>query len=372
MTTHHPLISLKDLCAKDGTPYFELSLPESYHTTTPTVARDLTSIQIFDLRAAHVYCGLAQDVVMFGHALVHTRDGQFVFEGQCHQSHDLEDFNKTAHTFITARQTPAFQDYVEEECLFFGGPVDNPPNFGHFMFEFLPRLAVFDFCGLLGKFPVAVYDHFPERWLDFLELLGVPRSRIIKIPARESPAFRKVWVSSACNYRDRNAVTRTWPAGLYWLRERMLKSVLPNIRDKKLIYIGRQNVTWRRITNEPELIAFLEGYGFDCSPMESLSPRAQIACISRAAVVVAAEGAGTILTQFAPHHCIIILLSPRAIGGLWGGRGAAMTLGQTYKWIQCSEQSEQSELNADFSVDTAMLKGHIDLALAMIARGLGQ
>ena len=100
-----------------------------------------------------------------------------------------------------------FKTYIEEECIFLGGMhiektpegdlVPPSPNFGHFIFEYLNRFAIFDLHGLTHKLPVVIYENLPERWIGFLELLGISRDRLIRIPEIETPAFRKVWVSSA-------------------------------------------------------------------------------------------------------------------------------------------------------------------------------
>ena len=94
-----------------------------------------------------------------------------------------------------------------------------PVNFGHFLFEYLNRIAIFDVCGLANKFPVVVYDNLPDKWLGFLEMMGIPRERIIRVPVDRPPAYRKVWVSSACHYRSTGGFYHMWGAGLHWMLE---------------------------------------------------------------------------------------------------------------------------------------------------------
>ena len=200
------------------------------------------------------------------------------------------------------------------------------PNFGHFIFEYLNRLAIFDHYGLTAKLPVVIYQEIPERWAEFLDLLGISKDRIIRVPIVKAPAYRKVWVSSACHYRDAAGKFHFWTAGLHWLRFRMFSAIGgPKLQDRRRLYLGREDATWRKIVNEGEVKQLLEKYGFEFPSMSKLNARSQIEAVSGADVIVSAAGVGSTLSHFAPEHCINIVLAPRHVGKDFGAAWAPLS-----------------------------------------------
>ncbi len=381
--TLRKVTTVKALCKASGTPYHELCFDDRH---SGMIAKVLESTELIDIRPPYVYCGLLKDVHIFGRTFIRSRDGSYVFHCQSYQNYQNYRFGECAEAFIESREDRLFTNYIEEECIFLGGMwsepepeygfshlMPNPPNFGHYIFEFLERLAVFAPYGLLKKLPVVIYENVPERWLGFLELLGIPASRLIKIPILDSPAFRKVWVASSPNYRDTSGAMRVWGGGVHWLRLAMFEGIGgPRLNQKRRIYLGRQSAKWRRVVNEADVMRLLEEYGFDCRPFEALSTREQVENISGAEIVVAPVGAGTVLTHFAPEHCINLICLPREQRGMWGGYYSAVQLRQVYEWVTCQPDPNSrpwsgNVIDADFIIDTTVLKDKIERALHLIS-----
>jgi hypothetical protein len=380
------LSTVQTLCEASNTPYHEACFDESH---SRLIRKFLESTEQWDLRTPYVYCGLVQDAHIFGRSFVYTKSGSYVFKCQSYQSHNGFMFDECAAAYIDSR-ADLFTDYIEDECIFLGGMNVEPTpegsshllpggtNFGHFIFEYLSRLAIFDIYGLLGRLPIVMYDFIPERWIDWLVLLGIPKDRIIRISVEKAPAFRKVWISSACHYRDSDGRYRMWASGLHWSRYQAFKAVGgPRPGAKRRIYLGRGSAKWRRVVNEPEIIEMLAGYGFEFPAMHEMSPREQIEAISGAELVVAAGGANTILTHFAPEHCSIITMYPNKLmgQGLWGGLGAAILLRQLYERIdgEIVDTQQSRPINAagefefaDYKVDISTLKSKVETALRII------
>ncbi len=376
------LSTVKALCAAQKNPFYEVCGDDG---NVGMARRRLIENESTDLSPPYVYCGLVQDIQVFGRTFLYARDESVVFQCQSYQSYKLQGLEECLEAFIDRKRTELFKSYVEEECIFLGGmwtePTDHGlghvvygPNFGHFIFEYLNRLVIFDVCGLTGKLPVVVYDTLPERWIEFITLLGVPEERLIRVPIIDTPAYRKVWVSSACHYRDTAGKFRFWAGGLHWLRFRLLSAIGgPRIQDRRRIYIGREDARWRKIVNEDAVKHLLTRYGFEFPSLAQMSARAQIEAISGADLVVSALGAGSILTHFAPEHCINLVLAPPRVGtGFWGGLGGAIFLRQPYERIDCEAiESRDGRRDstygvdevADYQVDLGMLQGAVELAL---------
>ncbi len=347
-------------------------------THSKVVRKTLLSYETWTIHHPYIYCGLLEDVHIFGRSFVHTRDGVFIFHCQSYQNHRGFQFAALAEHCILKRED-LFQEYVDEECIFLGGGsveivlgkevegvFAKELNFGHFIFEYLNRLVIFDHYGLLDRLPVVVYDNIPEKWLDFVRLMGV--KRIIRVPIN-GPAYRKVWVSSAPHYRDSAGGFRFWAAGVHALRSKLLKAIgSKSVAKARRVYIGRQDALWRKVTNESAVEAVLRAYDFETPLVASLSAAEQISTVADANIIVCALGAGAVMTQFAPEHCIIILLGPDNVGhGVWGGLAAAMTLRQAYERIDCQPTAKADTQRAreliDFTVDLPTLKSTVETAI---------
>ena len=379
-------VSVKSLCAARNHPYHELCYDEAH---SGVVHKKIGSVDFWDIRTPYIYCGLVEDVHIFGRTFLHSMDDTVVFHCQSYQNHEMQGVEECIAAFVDARRPDLFKTYVEEECIFLGGTWTEPTaqglshevyghNFGHFIFEYLNRLAIFDLYGLTRKLPVVIYDCLPERWIEFIELMGIPKERLIRVPIVNSPAYRKVWVSSSCHYRDSMGKFRFWGGGLHWLRFRLLSAIGgPRVHERRRLYLGREGARWRKVVNEDAVKQLLAQYGFEFLPMGEMSARAQLEAISGAELVVSTAGAGSILLHFAPEHCINILLAPRGVGtGPLGGLAGAVVLRQVFDRIDCaSADVQQTErLNsgganelADFKVDLTLLQAKVEAALQLIS-----
>ena len=380
------LTSLKALCQAQGTPFHELCFDDAYGGV---VQRGISESFLAKVPTAYVCCGAARDVNIFSGTYVHTPADEYVFHGQSSQnSPKRAGFKSIVEAYIESHRETLFQSYVEEECVYFGGmwgifeePARNAhivpaSNFGHFIFEYLTRMAIFEVLGLTQRLPLVVCDELPDPWIDFIVLAGGSRDRLIRVPAARAQAYRHVWIASSCSYRDAGQHIRFWNAGLHWLRFRVLQSIGgPRISERRRIYIGREGALTRRIVNEPEVITTLARYGIQPVIMSELTPREQVEIVSGAELIVASLGAGNVISYFAPEHCANIILAPRDIGtGLWGGAGAALFSRQPYERLECEPVAggSASRLNlygrdelTDFRVDLKELCKLVEAAIKL-------
>ena len=79
------------------------------------------------------------------------------------------------------------------------------------------------------------------------------------------------------------------------------------------IYISRSLAKYRRIVNEPDLIAMLESFGFEIIHAEKLSFESQVKLFNEAKVILSSHGAGLTNMLFAPSSALVIeLFEPTA------------------------------------------------------------
>lgn len=372
--------TLEAHCAAAGTPYHVLAPSQAKGLM---VQKRLREAGVYHFGSPLVYCGLAQDVHVYGRSFLHTKAGE-ITHCQSYQNYNAYNWADARNAFIQPRDD-LWTEWLGEECVFFGGmnieatpkgpsyTLPGAANFGHFIFEYLNRLVIFDALGLM-HLPFVVYDCLPKRYLEWLKLFGV--RKFIFIPPSGSAAFRKLWVSSAPHYRGADGDFRIWSRGLYALREMAWKLLHVKQSAGRRIYIGREDAEWRKLINEDAVKAELAQHGFELPHLALLSPADQITIMRDAELVVAAAGAGTILTHFAPDHCVVIpLYSDANFGtGPWGGLGAACVFGQTYERLNGSPVWRLDRLpnvagadeRADFHVDIGELRNKVIGALGLI------
>ena len=367
--------TLAALCREQDNPYFEVSLANG---TTAAYSKTLKKILSYDyIKTPYVYCGLVEDVHVLSRSSVISRNRDFVISCQSYQNLQNGIYHQSLTNLVKEIDESLFSKYIEEECIYLGGAFWEPPfndvtvshavNFGHFIFEYLNRMAIFEMSGVDTSLPVVVHSTIPERWLEFLELVGVSRDKIIKIsPYDDFHAFRKVWVSSSPHYRDAQGFFRVWGAGIHWLRNKVLQATgAPQVNKRRRVYLGRGNVDWRRIVNEDQVTSTLAKYGFEFPDMMKLSAKEQIELVSGAEIIVIVVGAGSAITQFAPESCINILLSAPKLGlGPWGSITGAVTLGQIHHRVECelehSSGERPSRLNSSGVDELADISVNID------------
>lgn len=338
----------------------------------------------------YVYCGCVDNVQIFGKSFVALDNEAFIFHCQGYRNLGMHTFEDDLDIFKSHKVNDSAHEVIDDECIFLGGMFTEKyqggfshdlygANFGHFIFEFLNRLVMFEQLGLLNKLPVVIYDCLPSRWEGFLELMGVSKEQLVRVPIVGTPAFRRVWLSSSCHYRDSRGLYRFWGEGLSWLRSRCFASIGgAKISDRRRVYISRGDAEWRRVTNEDKVIDLLTAYGFEVPDMPKLSAHEQVELMSGAELIVSAAGAGCVMTHFAPESCIHIFMALKGgQQGPYGGLAGSVVMRQIFERMDC-EAVESDVLKrtnkggvvttADYVVDLDALKANLDLALKMVER----
>ncbi len=354
-------VSLELVCREQGQPFRWLSKGDKSRVR---ILKTLDGDRQLPYRSAEMYCGRVNNVVVFGKSYVTDKSGRGVFFNQSHRNYLPQEF---ADYYIKeilheTRRRPV----VEQECCFFGGFSGDSRYFGHFIFEFLYRLVAFDMCGALHRLPVVVYEGISDSWLSFLELYGVPKERILKVPQMPAAQFSSVWIASCPNFLSAEHHYTFWDEGVRHLRDRLRAKADTGLpAGPKLVYLGRRDVRHRKTVNENDVWQFLQSRGFEYPDFMGKSAAEQIRLIGSAEVIACVGGSGTAVTPFAPDNCSIIeVLPPHLVGGL-GSLGFAAVLGQSYTRLpaKIADDEVAPGIETDFEVEMESLRQYVDLAL---------
>ena len=344
--------SLKDVCAEQGEPFVPVSPGDNDLVRTLNSPRGPVQLPY---RATAMFCGRVRDAVIFGRSYVTHKAGTAVFLGQSPRDYDVQEFANYYVGEIMLDQRPRPQ--ITEECCYLGGLSGEVKFFGHFIHEFLYRLPAFERAGVLHKFPLVVHEEIEDEWLSFIELYGVPRERIIRVPRLPAAHYKSVWVTPCPNVKTK-ATYALWDEGIHDVRRKLLSQTEGAGADK--IFIGRGNAKHRRLVNEGELWNFLKGRGFVSLDFMGMSAKEQIKLVKSAKVIVAVAGSAMVMTHFAPENCAIIELCPAHLLGGLGSLGFAGVIGQSYCRVITEVLGEKAGLLNDMKVDMNVVRATVE------------
>ena len=355
-------VSLEALCQKQGQPFYRLSEGDFNKTR---ILKTLIDEQVLAFRMAEMYCGRLSDVVVFGKSYVADLKGSAVFLNQSHRNYFHQEFADYYQKEILEETRPRV--HVEQECCFLGGYSGDVKFFGHFIFEFLYRLVAFDMCGLLANLPVFVHEGIPDAWLSFIELYGVPKERILKVPHTPASFYRNVWMAPCANLVLESKAYAFWDDGIHGMRKRLIaNAVKDGAQGPKRVYLGRRNVAHRHVLNDSAVWEYLQNFGFEYPEFPGLSAAEQIQMIHSAEVIVAVGGSASVITHFAPANCIIMDVQPTFVAGGLGSLGFSVVIGQTYMRLPgiIPPENTKPDVNSDFSVDMRVLRHFVEKVCA--------
>jgi tetratricopeptide (TPR) repeat protein len=196
----------------------------------------------------------------------------------------------------------------DEPAFLLAGPTDS--GFGDWVLNFPPRLALMRALKL--DCPVVVRVGRPGPWLDLLERLGVPRSRLILHDPNTVSVFRRLYIPS-------------WPLPLRQQPMRDLFGVYgdlalpPEAPRGERLYLSREAVGTRKLVNEPQIRAAFEARGFRSIQPERLSFQEAHELFSRASVIGGAYGSAFLnAPAYGARPKGVIALMPPAADGFLG------------------------------------------------------
>jgi hypothetical protein len=233
----------------------------------------------------------------------------------------------------------------------------NADNFGHWMFDFLPRLHSLAKAEPTGKITLLMPDDLRSALRESFELL-LPKNFAVEYHpyATWFQVEKLVWAplaSGRCNFflpPDYFEAIRRPIFAHFGLPERHNKT--------RRIFVTRRHATTRRVLNEAEVSALLARYGFENVELSELSLRQQVELFHQADIVVGPHGAGLSSIVFSGAIRLVVFYATQLPLNHW--HTLARGLGQEHYFILGNVGEDDN-----FSVDTAelerILKDSLDL-----------
>ena len=234
-------------------------------------------------------------------------------------------------------------------------------HFGHWVPEYLCRLAFFERHPRFAELPIIVDSDMPAQHLEYLRLI-VPNA-IVQIPAGGALRVGELVVAAPTTFFPVHlAADHDVPPecqggvsvdGARLLQTRVLEKMpLPSVRTRK-IFLSRKSSSWRVLVNEDEVSAALAARGFEILHPEDMSFEEQVRMYQSARIVVAPNGSSLLNAMFASRDLVVIALSQRGLFN-WGTfYGLMRELGHDLTFL-CNED-ETAEKHASYRIELSTL-----------------
>lgn len=193
--------------------------------------------------------------------------------------------------------------YTPETAILIGNL--QAQNYFHWLFESVARLGVLALADLGVELSDAKYV-VPELTAAQAESLlraGIRDDQLLSLTDR-FVQFSRLYVPS----RGLERIYRFSRAGVAYLR-----SLGPESKPKRRLYLTRKNSGRRRIENESEVVEMLSSHGFAAVAAETLSFDQQVELFSQARAIVAPHGAGLANIAFMPPGGAVLEVQPEGL-----------------------------------------------------------
>jgi dTDP-4-amino-4,6-dideoxygalactose transaminase/capsular polysaccharide biosynthesis protein len=234
-------------------------------------------------------------------------------------------------------------------------------HFGHWVPEYLCRLACLERHPRFAELPIIVDSDMPVQHLQYLSLIVT--NPILQIPAGGGLRCGELIVASPTTFfpvhltRDQQVppenVGGVSVEGARLVQKRVLEKMpLPSVRNRKL-YLSRRRRTWRRLLNEDEISSVLAERGFEVLYPEEMTFEDQVRMYQSASIVVAPNGSSLLNAMFASRDLVLIALSQRGLFN-WGTfYGLMRELGHDLTFLCAAD--ETGEKHADYRIEVSSL-----------------
>jgi hypothetical protein len=184
---------------------------------------NIDQIEIGDMQTAEIVMTKFDKVYLVDGTYLLTEDDYIIKDGFIYNSYvatfpnindekSLQEIKKDQEIEISIGEV---SDIVEEGIYLGGGKIS---FFGHWIIEFLPRLAALTKKIECKK--IIINDNIPESYCHFINLNYFGLSEYVKINTKSIVELRNCWFISCPFYCDRNFEIKFWLKGFNKIKER--------------------------------------------------------------------------------------------------------------------------------------------------------
>ena len=327
--------------------------PVSYKTTIYS-----NEPYVVELRGATIFSKsnivLTSDGVALDETGAHEDYGQFV----SHQSDNAVIGQRDGRLLI---DTGSFEIRTLEVGIMLSGALSGA--FGHWVPEYLPKLQFYEHHPEFKQLPIIVDEDMPQSHYDYLNCIA--KNLLIKIPANVGfRCERLIYAPPATffpahlfpNEIPVHEVGPVSPRSYRYLKSRVEATLGTRRPGGGRYFLSRRNMTWRRLSNDAEVSAFLEAKGYQTVQIESLSFVEQVRMFQNALHIVASNGSSLQNIIFSDPSVRLLVLSQSNLVN-WGAFYAQTgELGYKSRFVCGESIGDPSQKHADYLVPLSTLE----------------
>jgi hypothetical protein len=202
------------------------------------------------------------------------------------------------------------------------------PEFGHWIWEYVPKYVAATMSGIIPLAPVLVDARMPKTHRQLLELVLPPGAAVIEVPAFAVVHVHRLWCAPALFYLPifLKSLDRSWPnyavaspdrfAAVIREMWKRIEPSLPVRSGPESIFLARKKGQHRKLSNDIEIMWMAESRGFTVIYPQDHDFLEQLSLVRNSRVIIGLEGSAIYLAFFAKPGTKICILSPPHIAGL--------------------------------------------------------
>ena len=216
-------------------------------------------------------------------------------------------------------------------------PIGGNKNYGHFIFEFLPKVVWA--LSTIGSECNFIINKSCKKWIALIDILALIICK--KIPNYSIIDDQKVKKYSCLNpifIESSFAINSNYYSCFETLNviNRAVINTYGNKYIQKKIYLSRKEGpnTWRQLENKLEIQSIFKKKGYEIMNLSELSQEDQLKLLANTSEIVVEGGADSYSTIFCPRGCKIIELIPNNFVNGFGPISMHVPLEQNYQRVE--------------------------------------
>ena len=234
-------------------------------------------------------------------------------------------------------------------------------NYYHWLFDVLPRLSI------LTDLEIDFDRLYIQRARPFqkqtLSLIGVDDNLVLDCD--ETPIIRAERLLVPCH---QTTGRRRYPT---WVSEKLREWFLPSngkMLNPRRLYVGRSAQYGRELSNEDEILRFLEPLGFEFVLPERLQFAEQVELFQQAEAIVAPHGAGLANIVFCRPGTVVIELFPPDMKYTY--YKISQTVGLRYYYARAAGEQGRVMSRGNFRISIKSLSGILAMSGIVEEKGV--
>jgi len=315
------VVSLKDAARRSGFVHELWAGGRPFVHSLPRVRGEGDHLEQHGIsRSGYLTC--LEDVLVRGRSAVVMKENEAIVDFETDELQRFADSPEQEPGVLYAAESvywtmdPRDPPEIIDEAFMLSGCHAN--DFGHWLQEYLPKLAIALLAGL-PDVPILVDERIPRTHLQSIELF-CPGSTMIVIPHLAPRRVRRLWCASNPTYRGwyPSDWTSAWE-GMVTDPQNFATTInkLTDLASNAIqvptgfdrVFLGRRPTKKKKLVNHRQIEAVAEAKGFRVVYPEDLSFVEQMSLARHARHIIAPDGSNGLLSYFAGHGAKVCFLN---------------------------------------------------------------